>query len=282
MSKTQQISIRLLLAGGLGNQLFQYAFGRALAIRSGAQLVLDPSTLFRRDRRFQRSFKLLAFRLADGVRISSSRKLLWPLQRKVLSGWNQGRSANARSLILETRPFRYSREYDHLTISRTAIIEGYWQSPHYFSKIKDKIQCELEFRVDHSFAHGELLQEIQSVNSVGIHVRRVDYKTRLPKEYYRAALEEMGKKVEGARFYIFGDDLDWWTHHFGQMDNVVVFNGSNQTDLDDFRLLSHCRHFIIANSSFSWWAAWLGRFSGKRIIYPEKRYWDQPELYNSI
>jgi hypothetical protein len=167
------------------------------------------------------------------------------------------------------------------TVTDVLVIEGYWQSFKYFDPYQDIIRSELTFRKAPSEKNRRIIDEIESVEAIAVHVRRGDYVTNTNNnaslgtcslEYYRKADTYIGRHVKKPHYYIFTDDAEW------ARDNLTFFLGptrvvdhnSGKADSEDFRLMTHCKHFIIANSSFSWWGAWLAPHSEKIIIAPKE------------
>lgn len=271
--------IRVLLSGGLGNQLFQYAYAKALATRSGGSLLLDTVTLFQTDRVYKRIFDLGEFRLGQNVKKTDSRLRWWWIRRRLLERHGSCRQLARRRLVIEPAPYRFRSEYSRLKPELSTLVCGYWQSPKYFEEIASPLRDDLTFTSDPDPKIAEISKQISSEESVGVHVRRIQYPTLLDSSYHRNAMNTLAENIDRPKFYVFGDDLDWWLREFGKREEVSFPSSGSRLAIDDFRLMSMCKHFIIANSSFSWWAAWLGSHSEKRVIMPSKPYWDQPELY---
>ncbi|RZK39288.1 MAG: alpha-1,2-fucosyltransferase, partial [Pedobacter sp.] len=164
-----------------------------------------------------------------------------------------------------------------------AYLEGYFQSENYFKKIRQ--QLLLDFQFSHlSVNNQKFIAHIQSqVNSVSIHVRRGDYLKPyveafhglLNLEYYRTAIKEIEKRINNPHYYIFSDDPEWCRNNFSFLSasHTIVSNQTSK-DWEDMCLMSNCKHNIIANSSYSWWAAWLNKNQDKLVIAPQKWFTD--------
>lgn len=268
------VKLSIVLGGGLGNQLFQYAYGRALSIRSNAAMELDAATLFARDQRYRRSFELDAFNLPEDIVI-----------KRKPDGWIEKRwdavlrqtivmqPLHRRKLINETEKGKYDPAYARLKMSVSSKVQGYWHCPKYFQDAEQAIRRDLVVKMSLPFAYQKLAMTIQDQASVGVHVRRKDFWSTLSILYYRLAMTQLQALYPGLHFYIFTDDPDWWVENAVQQENVTLVCNPAASGIDDFHLLSYCRHFIIANSSFSWWAAWLGQHPAKTVIAPSKEIW---------
>ena len=263
--------ITIRLNGGLGNQLFQFAAGRATALRLGVDLGFDVRLLGGG----HSTYGLHAFRVTG--------RILDKDELPPMRGDNSFRRALWRVGLIKPALFKErSLAYDPLIdrVKDDTYLSGYFQSERYFSRFSDIIRSELSF--DEKFAEvpHDLLEEIRSVNSVSLHVRRNDYAND-PKAlaihglrsigYYQKACQEVAHRI-GAPIvvYVFTDDFEWVSKNL-QLDWPVVlvgrqFNGSRFQDL---YLMSQCKSHIIANSSYSWWGAWLGETDSGVVVGPE-------------
>ncbi|MEQ7872932.1 alpha-1,2-fucosyltransferase [Sphingomonas sp. ASV193] len=261
------------MIGGLGNQMFQYAAGRALALRRGTGLLLDHSTFGSGgDAAVQRFYELDRLRIVarpagpvERLRLIAARRPQPMLRR--LGGW---------------RPLREdSLSFDPRVIDADdqAYLMGYWQSWRYFDDRAAEIAAELAPRAPLSDRNQALLRDIRSAESIAVHVRRGDYLSAqhavhgvIGSAWYDEALGRIPTDPE-TRIYVFSDDPDWCRQAFaawGDRLTVVDWNRGDEAWQDLF-LMAACRHAIIANSSFSWWAAWLGdrhHPGGRTVIAP--------------
>lgn len=275
------------LEGGLGNQLFQYATGRALALRHGCELLLDTSTLQRRNRRVTpRQLELQRFGYI-GRLVTPRESLLLPWLHRMapfshwLSPWHtyveRGAAFNA---AFESLP-------DH------TYLVGYWQSFRYFSDIAEQLFTELEPVDALSDASLVVAEELDSTNSVALHVRRGDYVSlgsaasfhgALPPSYYEAALTRVNEHVGGRRVFVFSDDPEWCRMNLPLDDRATfVTHNAGPDAWQDLVLMSRCRHHVIANSSFSWWGAWLAdqRWAAtQRLVIAPERWFNGQSVQN--
>lgn len=268
---------RVLLCGGLGNQLFQYAFARCLSRRSHVDLELDVSTVFSVDATYQRTYELEAFILSPTAKIIRPNAFMGRVQKKIKGLRSRGKPLNHRSLLVEPRPVKFLPEYRSLLISKSVSLLGYWQCEKYFIENADLIREELSFRESCCVERERLADEITNSESVAVHVRQVQYTQKLDVGYYQKALKEMRERIPNAKFYLFSDAPDWWESEFGQISDVTHVSEAGVPAIEDFKLMSMCRHFIIANSSFSWWAAWLGSYPQKKVLAPPADCWSNPD-----
>jgi hypothetical protein len=257
-------SLRVILSGGLGNQLFQYATGRALAERTGAELVLDTVSGFKDDKVYNRSYELDVFpgpKACRKVEVHSKRAWLWLRlrQRKRIAG-----VANALKVIDEKL---YGADLDTLELENgESLLIGFWQDETYFAGFRDTLRNDLKLEgVKH-----------RNKSAVAIHVRRVQYTRGVGEAYFTAAMDRMRKKVPGCGFHLFTDDPRWGKEYARNHPDMECLSQPEDDALSDFRSLCSFRHWIIANSTFSWWAAWLAEKEGSRILTPGASAWPNP------
>jgi hypothetical protein len=264
------------LYGGLGNQLFQYAAARRIASVNKAPLKLDTS-FFESDK--LRQYKLHYFNIQ--AEPATSQEMAFFIE------------AGARSLpvrlLNQCKPYykRYfiqekSLEFDPNLLKATGNVYlwGYWQSENYFADIQDLLRREFTMRHEPDEMNREMLRQIRAVNSVCLHVRRGDYVSNpLTKQihgvcgtdYYQKAIAELTRLVSAPHFFVFSDDPEWTLTNL-KFEHSTTFVTHNDADreYEDLRLMAACQHYIIANSSFSWWGAWLGSCAEKVVIAPQK------------
>jgi hypothetical protein len=172
----------------------------------------------------------------------------------------------------------YKSQYNKLNYRNNCYYDGYWQSEKYFEPVKDIIRRELEFIPILGERNTEHLNRIESSRSVSIHVRRGDYvslKSNLDLyqscsiEYYQTAIEFLENKIIQPQFYIFSDDPEWAKDNF-KGEKFRFIDNNSQSPVIDLFLMKKCQHNVIANSSFSWWGAWLNNNPDKIVIAPKK------------
>lgn len=269
-SKDQR-AIIAIVKGGLGNQLFIYAAARALALRTGRRLLLDATTGFAHDR-FDRAYRLNRFPIQ--AEVLPAAEVPWHSSRdrrqKVIRAWNSLLPPAWRSFVAE----RKDGEATQLTALRPCreqvFLSGYWQDESYFADHAEAIRRELSPPVPTQPEVQTLGDRMANGDSVFVHVRRVRYTPILQPDYYQAALSEIFRHVPNPRFYLFGDDREWLQKSLDYQGRPVQLV-AEADELADLWLMTRCRHAITANSSFSWWGAWLGGGgSGRQIISPSQ------------
>jgi len=269
------------LTGGLGNQMFQYAAGRSAAARLGTELKLDSRWFAGKGSGIPgnpREFLLGCFTI-DGDLVDAERIAMLP-PRSRRQYWSQ------RLLPRPWRPaLRVLTEDDGrlpderiLEISDNTYLDGFWHSERYFAAHTQIVRRDFAFRTPPSDANASLVAEIQDVMSISVHVRRQDYitepKTRsvsgiLKPAWYRAAVDAIAVRAGAPTVYVFSDDPEWCSSNLIFDHPTTVVEGNQAAPFEDLRLMSHCRHHVIANSTFSWWGAWLDARPDKIVIAPE-------------
>lgn len=270
------------LKGGLGNQLFQYAMARRLAYVNNVPLKLDIVSGYENDdhgRKYclnnlniQEDVATLdeVFRIIKKGRI---RKKLFKLFERKFKPYHK------RHYLIE-RHYKFDPVILNIRATKRVYLDGYWQSEKYFKDIEDIIRREFKVRYEPYGKNQLIIQQILNCNSVSLHIRRGDNVThqaskkiyKVPSmEYYNVAVEKLKESLQKPHFFIFSDDLEWAQKNMklSYQTTFVTHNG-DENNYEDLRLMSFCKHHIIANSSFSWWGAWLSDYSHKIVIAPEE------------
>lgn len=266
------------LIGGLGNQMFQYAAGRALAHHHETDLFLDTTALGcdTEGAYTPRNYELGVFNIKAQM---AGKTLLeyFDTDARVKNKIKSYFPSLCKSLVYNESGFSFDQRFFSLPAS--TYLNGYWQNEKYFSGIGDMLKKELSLR-NLSDPHVAVFSHVSEVNSISIHVRRGDYLTSgptssfhgvLPLDYYRDAITHFADRHDDAVFFVFSDDIPWCECNFGFIKNVSFVSGERLalTAQEELMLMSSCRHNIIANSSFSWWAAWLNKNETKTVIAPK-------------
>ncbi|WMW24308.1 alpha-1,2-fucosyltransferase [Methanolobus sediminis] len=266
------------LMGGLGNQMFQYAAGRRLALEHNTILKLDLSFLLDRTPRENftyRPYELDVFNIQGEIASPSEINKFAPANNNI---FNYIKQKLKISKIITEPHFHFDKGI--LSSPDNSYLDGYWQSEKYFKEIRDIIHTDFTFKVKPTNINQKLANEIGFCESVSIHIRRGDYVSNpetkklhgyCSLEYYEKAIKKICCYVENPHFFIFSDDPDW------AEDNLIydcpikfVTHNDSEKGYEDLRLMSLCKHNIIANSSFSWWGAWLNKNPEKIVLSPEK------------
>lgn len=268
------------ILGGIGNQMFQYAVGRALALERGQSLRLDISGFagygLHHGFELQRVFKcpvetateadvrsLLGWQFSSGVRRVIARPSM---------------SIFRRSQFVVAPHFNYWPGINNTPLN--CYLVGYWQSEKYFQTHISAICDDFTFKTPLTNNNRDIAAKISQMNAISLHVRRGDYandvKTNATHglcsiDYYRDAIRYIQDRIDKPHFFVFSDDIDWARQNIKIASPCQYVNHNvDVNSYNDMRLMSLCQHNIIANSSFSWWGAWLNRRQGKIVIAPRK------------
>jgi hypothetical protein len=266
--------IIMKIQGGLGNQLFQYATGRRVAMDRQAPLKLDLSWYWQNQARL---CSLLCFNIcaeeASAEDIAMTR--------------GKRRDKETHQLKL-AKPYYHrpwirqrGRKFDAniLDIQIPVYLDGYWQSEKYFATIEPVLRQELTVTVPPDAQNQAMAHKICQHNAISIHLRRGDFVSSPQASkrhgtcslaYYRRAIDTLAELVDAPHFFVFSDDMAWVQENLvsDYPTTYVAHNGWGK-DFEDLRLMSLCQHHIIANSTFSWWGAWLGANPQKIVIAPQ-------------
>jgi hypothetical protein len=276
------------ISGGIGNQMFQYATGLAVAKLNNAELLLDTS-FFSKDipNETKRVFSLENFNISGTVaKTDDTNDIGLPnmfgsgfvnkIKRKIFRMLESGKPLQKRKFIIEPQ-YQFCPEI--LKIKDSCYLSGVWQSEKYFSSIQNILKNEFILKNKSTRETEQWLKKIEFSNSVSLHIRRGDYVTRpntnekigvCPIEYYEKAIKHISEKIQNSVFFVFSNDIEWAKNNI-KMDHPVHFIfDKNIPDYEELILMSKCRHNITANSSFSWWSAWLNQNPSKIIIAPKK------------
>jgi hypothetical protein len=272
------------LKGGLGNQMFQYAFGRQLAVLRNTELFLDTSDL-------SKGAPYGKLELALGI-FNITVPIAGP---DVLNKFETIRKSSVKSRLQHILPSMFPYHIVHqgasafnkkfLSAPENSLLIGYWQSEKYFETIQNNIRRDFTFKPLSKEADIALSTKISSCNSVSMHFRRGDYISNpealkyhgtCSAEYYQSALKYIKEKVNEVEIFIFSDDIEWVKQNisFGTDKVTFIENHSGAESYIDMQLMSLCKHNIIANSSFSWWGAWLNNNPDKLVVAPKKWFTD--------
>jgi len=265
--------------GGLGNQLFSYAFGRALSELKNINVFYDCESAFWSDA-YQREYILDEFENIKIKTLCLPKKDLGRASFKTKQRLKKYISINlklsSKIYVLESEPYKFRRELIQTDYTRNIYFCGYWQSYKYFDSIKG-LREELTPPLPKQNYSKEVLKKIKNSNSCAIHWRfyteHKEYSYKLD-SYYSAAISRMLHQHPDTKFFIFSDDHAEAKKMLSQHDIDAVFVNNrkaqgNRQSLDDFYLMHACNNIIIGNSSFSWWAAWLSDKKSKLIIFPD-------------
>jgi len=274
------------LTGGLGNQMFQYAVGRSLALRNETYLGLDTQS-FKADP--LRNYQLDFFRLPTEVSIVDSVQLkidVFPSLVSRVSPLVLRRPFRSKSKLLRYSEKTFSYDDRVRYLSDNTYLVGYWQSHKYFEDFAEVIRKDFRLiNKGKSLENQEAENMARTTNSISLHVRRGDYVASastngyhgtMSEDYYRESIKYISSHVTEPRFFVFSDDIDWTRRNIDIPfpATYVTWNQDSKAAYLDLHLMSQCKHNILANSTFSWWGAWLNDNAEKKVIYPKR--WFSP------
>lgn len=258
--------IAATLMGGTGNQMFQYAFARNLSLKYNKTLKLDLSFLKNKNMGLNfvyRDYSLNIFNIYEDFDINK-----------------------IDFIKINETCFEYTQNISDLisqNLEANFLLNGYWQTPKYFKEFETQIRKDFTFRnkIENSESYTkEMLNEIKSKNSVLLNIRRTDYLNTnyhgvMGKEYIDEAIRIIELKIKDPKYFLFSDDLDWCRENI-KLPNMTIVDHSYKGDRFSYylQLMKNCKHFIIPNSSFAWWAAWLNENENKIVISPKQWFTD--------
>jgi hypothetical protein len=267
------------ITGGLGNQLFQYSFGKHLAQKLNTKVLFDIQT--------NKSFKDFTPRKIELTFFECQIEIVSKKDKKKMKFFSYGIMERIERTIAKKYPHYFKTYFveqaTHEILNSNQLkdncyFDGYWQSYKYLVPIESILHNELKLKYPLQLKMNDFLNEITNSQSVSIHIRRSDYITIkqnfdrfgiCSKKYYENAILYIKKYFADPIFYIFSDDLDWVKENF--IGSQYIFITDNKP-AEDLYLMSKCKHNIIANSTFSWWGAWLNQNPEKIVIAPKQWY----------
>lgn len=252
--------------GGTGNQMFQYAFARSLSFKHNKQLKIDLSFLENKNMGgnfIYRDYSLNIFNVHEDFEID----------KKLFNKINEPHFEYSQSVL----------DIINKNSINNFLLNGYWQTPKYFNEFEKEIRKDFTFReqIENSDNYiKEMLNDIRSKNSILLNIRRADYLNTnyhgvMAKDYVDKAVKIIESKIEHPEYFIFSDDLVWCRENI-KLPNMTIVDHSYKGDRFSYylQLMKNCKHFIIPNSSFAWWAAWLNQDKNKIVIAPKQWFTD--------
>lgn len=268
------MKIAVRISDGLGNQLFQYAFGYAYAKKKGCELLLDP---------FFWGTSLRKYQLEE-FNIDCPKRLVSKTWDFILGfGPRNGRKFKAWYRALKIKRF-YNIEYEKMQMSYDASLlklekdtffQGFWQTPLYFDEYYEDIKRQFTYKGELSLRAQQYEINMKEGISVSLHIRRTDYNREvnnvcLNETYYERAINKMKRNLGEFKLYIFTDDKEYVKETFHLYEYTIV---EGVTDVEEFQLMQKCKHHIVANSTFSWWGAYLAEEKGGIVYAPIADIW---------
>jgi hypothetical protein len=275
------MKITVRIKGGIGNQLFCYAAARRLSIINKCDLIIDDISGFAYDYRYGRKCALKNFAL--NCRSATQAERFEPfsrIKRSLIKLYSSILPYNKRKYI-QQKDVKIDYQLLNLKLKSDVYLDGLWQNHKYFEDIEGVIRNELKIIPPTDIINLRLMEDIKICNSVAIHIRFFDYpdinsKNNIPISYYRRSISYISSHIENPIFYLFSDNPEAALErlkismNIDKKNFIIVSNNSGDENSHlDLWLMSHCKHFIIANSTFSWWGAWLANGFNKIVIYPE-------------
>ena len=277
------VSVRLIIIkifGGLGNQMFQYAFGKALSLKYNRKLFIDKSYFDEENYPYDLHpdhypYKLDLYNIHDEFisnTISKYQKLISQKRLYKLSNPLANIFAKKLPVYLNKRNFTF----DNLEKTNYAFLDGYWQGDEMKEYFREEILKSFTLK-NSSEITNQVISEINTSNSVSIHFRKGDYLSN-PKfysvfaecsvDYYKKAMNKINETVDNPKYFIFSDNINWVKQNLHITDDMSIIE-DDIIDHEQQYLMTQCKHNIIANSSFSWWGAWLNKYDNKIVIGPQ-------------
>jgi len=273
---------KVLIYGGLGNQMFQYALNIALNEKGNKSKILFTNFFYNQHHNgfnLSRAFKIRLpfplnvydFLLSYGEIVFRNKKVSYLLQ-KLITRHHKKKYISYR----EEEEFIYDEKIFNKTSN---LFVGIWQVEAYFKDYKDIVSREFVFKYPKDKKNKNLIEEINARNSISIHVRKGDYNSSAwskthdvikDKTYYINAINYLNEKIQDPHYYIFSDDIPWVKENLEFPGCTFVDHNKGKNAYIDMYLMSLCKHNIIANSTFSWWGAWLNPNKDKVVIAPKK------------
>lgn len=268
--------ITVKLQGGLGNQMFQYAVAKTLAIKNNSGVQLDVS-----DYNIRNSNEKFTARKYELNQLSINAKL------RHQPFLNNSLLKRIRNKFIGQK-FYFEKGLMHdsnvLSLKGSIYLEGYFQNEIYFSEIRELLLKEFSSSLSNNMDFITKRSEMQEKYSVAVHIRRGDYSSNsyinsvhgtCSKEYYLEAFDYLENKFGNIRYYFFSDDLNWSLNHLaGKREIIPVHFNSPDSHILEMQLMREAHSLIIANSSFSWWGAWLNNNPEKIVIAPRNWFVD--------
>lgn len=273
--KSTKIIVRV--KGGLGNQLFCYAAARRLALVNNAELVIDDVTGFIRDRQYRRKYALDTFSISARRATPRERKEPFERYRRGIAKFIAKQQPFHERNYIEQEGTDFDPRLLEFRLKGTACIDGLWQSEKYFKDVEAVIRRDLRIIPPNDAANREMAEKVRGCNSICIHVRwygKPDAVSgdNIERSYYSRAVQYIIDKVTKPHFFLFTNDPKASKSMLALPEEMITridYNSGDEHAYADLWLMSQCKHFIIADSTFSWWGAWLSNSESKFVIVPE-------------
>ena len=285
------------LTDGLGNQMFQYAAAKALAVQNNTEVVFDMSWFEINKHRGRRLYGLDIFPLScqkinqvDKAKDFFLKHLHFTrnIYRHRAIARIENLLAQDGGIIIHETSLSYDEKVMLQARGKSVYLQGYWQSEQYFSSIRDVLLQDFQFQPVLSRENLSTSEQIQRVtNPVALHIRRGDYLGTnfacCTLEYYQKAIDYLAGRIGDIQLFVFSNDISWARTNLKTNQEIHFIDQNSEVNgYEDMRLMSLCHHHIIANSTFSWWGAWLGQYDAKIVIAPKQWTVNNNEDYTDI
>jgi hypothetical protein len=267
------------LCGGLGNQMFQYALGRMLAVKKRKKVKYWRQSFAHDPNQRQYALDLFQIKLDFATEAEYRRVIQPPGALKTwLFNLVNYQIPYYKQAIVREKPRDWRFDAHIFKVKNRAFLQGYWQSAQYFRSIEAVIRADFSLKhLQMNEEENTLLDLIKTTNSVCVHVRRSDFLTNsvlgfVGLDYYWRGFNYLQQTLENPTYFIFSDDIDWCQANLTFIQPSIFARPQFAGDrfMHDLNLMTHCQSFLIPNSSFAWWAAWLNPKANKTVVSPQK------------
>lgn len=263
------------IKGGLGNQLFCYAAARRLALVNNAELVIDHVTGFIRDHQYRRQYLLDHFNIPARKATPAERLEPFERYRRGVMKWWSGRTPFTERRYLEQEGIDFDERLLSLKVQGTLYLDGLWQSEDYFKDVEPIIRKDLRIIPPTDALNQQMAEEIRRHQAVAVHVRWFDALDNaathnISSDYYQRAIAVIEQEIDRPCYFLFSDDPESARTKLvlpSERTTFVIHNHGDEKAYADLWLMKQCKHFIIANSTFSWWGAWLAESEYQGAIF---------------
>jgi len=270
------------IKGGIGNQLFCYAAARRLSLINKAELIIDDVSGFIRDYQYRRHYMLDHFNISARKATPAERLEPFERYRRGVLKWISRRRPFCEREYVEQEGWDFDPRLLTLRVKGTRYLDGYWQGEGYFKDIESVIREDLRMREPTNENNRRVGDEISKCMAVSVHVRWFDLPAttethNVSVDYYKRAIALMSERLIAPHYIVFSDRPELARTRLGLSDDEATYVNHNTREEDawsDLWLMNQCKHFIIANSTFSWWGAWLNQNPGKIVIAPARWFAD--------
>lgn len=285
------------IKGGIGNQLFIFSAARRLSIVNDAELVLDHLSGFERDFKYKRHYQLGHFNIASRLATRSERLLPFSRPRRLLLRYQSSFKDFNDRIHLDQEGLDFDDRLLNFKPNPVQYLEGDWQSELYFKDVEPIIRSDLKIIPPEDNKNKQMADLIKKTNSVALHVRFFDSisnevqsdsankSDNAPANYYAEAIKEVASLTSSPHYFVFSDRPEEALGYLPLDSSQVTVVGHNKGDnlaYADLWLMSQCKHFIIANSTFSWWGAWLSSSKEKVVIAPHPRRFNSDHYWTTV